>query len=181
MNFIAEGSQASDRSTGGVLAVAPIEEVRSQVVEFEVVLDQEEAHDDHTVCYRHQCSFRTAPCADPSVLRMEVGPLGARRAPGGFADRTSQPGITLSSPAVTLFATAFVIAATDAGPGSGLFGRLKRCLIRPHLRHQRPRSDLIDARYLHPSQHGFTKGLDLPPDVGFVFCDFGLACLQSAE
>src|SRR5690349_722437 len=105
MNFIAEGSQTPDRTTSGVLAVAPIEEVRSEVVEFKVVLDEKEAHHDHTVCYRHQCSSRTAPCADPSVLRMEVGLLGARRAPGGFADRTAQPGIPLSSPAVTLFAT----------------------------------------------------------------------------
>jgi hypothetical protein len=102
MNFIAEGSQAPDRTTSGVLAVAPIEEVRSQVIEFEVVLDEKEAHHDHTVCYRHQCSFRTTPCADPSVLRMEVGFLGARRTPGGFADRTSHANINPDSNVVGL-------------------------------------------------------------------------------
>jgi len=113
VNFIAEGSQAPDCTVGGVLAVAPIEEVRPEVVEFEVVLDEKEAHHDHTVYYGHQRSFRTAPCADPSILRVEVGLLGARRTPSCFADRTAQPGITLPGPTVTLFATAFVIAAQD--------------------------------------------------------------------
>src|SRR5215475_7569271 len=98
-----------------------------------VILDEIETDHDHTVRYCHQCSFGPASGADPIILCMEVRFLGARGAPSRLADRAAQPRIAFTGPTIALFTSAFVVARTDAGPGSGLFSRLKRCHIRPHL------------------------------------------------
>lgn len=79
------------------------------------------------------------------------------------------------------FATAFVIARTDAGPRSGLLAVSNGAISGPISATKDHAVTSSDTRYLHPGQHAFTEGVDLPADVSFAFCDFGLACLQGAE